>query len=77
MPETADLFDFGLYDYVVDAIDTVTGKLTIIERAKAAGVPVISAMGAGNKVHADRFEVADIYDRMQEAWNRITQGGIF
>ena len=45
MPETADQFDFSQYDYVVDAIDTVTGKLEIIERAKAAGVPVISSMG--------------------------------
>ena len=62
LPETADQFDFSEYDYVVDAIDTVTGKLTIIERAKEAGVPVISAMGAGNKVHPEMFEVADIYD---------------
>ncbi|MEE3468462.1 MAG: tRNA threonylcarbamoyladenosine dehydratase [Eubacterium sp.] len=62
LPDTQDQFDFHEYDYVVDAIDTVTGKLTIIEKAKNAGVPVISAMGAGNKVHADMFEVADIYD---------------
>ena len=46
LPDTADQFDFRMYDYVVDAIDTVTGKLTIITKAKAAGVPVISAMGA-------------------------------
>lgn len=62
LPETADIFDFGEYDYVVDAIDTVSGKLTIIEHSKAAGVPVISAMGAGNKIHPEMFEVADIYD---------------
>lgn len=62
LPETQDQFDFSEYDYVVDAIDTVTGKLTIIENAKKAGVPVISSMGAGNKVRADLFEVADIYE---------------
>ncbi len=61
LPETQDLFDFHEYDYVVDAIDTVTGKLAIVEKAKAAGVPVISSMGAGNKLHASMFEVADIY----------------
>ena len=62
LPETQDQFDFSEYDYVVDAIDTVTGKLTIIENAKRAGVPVISSMGAGNKVNPVGFEVADIYD---------------
>ena len=61
LPETQDMFDFHDYDYVVDAIDTVTGKLAIIEKAKEAGVPAISAMGAGNKVQASMFEVADIY----------------
>lgn len=60
MPDTADSFDFSSYDYVVDAIDTVTGKLQIIKSAKAAGVPVISCMGAGNKLDATAFEVADI-----------------
>jgi tRNA A37 threonylcarbamoyladenosine dehydratase len=62
LPETADQFDFTEYDYVVDAIDTVTGKLTIIENAKKLKVPVISSMGAGNKVNPSGFEVADIYD---------------
>ena len=62
MPDTQDQFDFHEYDYVVDAIDTVTGKLAIIEKAKAAGVPVISSMGAGNKLDASMFEVADIYE---------------
>ena len=61
MPETADKLDFSQYDYVVDAIDTVTGKIEIIMQAKAAGVPVISSMGAGNKVDPTAFEVADIY----------------
>lgn len=61
MPATQDEFDFTEYDYVVDAIDTVTGKLTIIENAKKCGVPVISSMGAGNKIDPTAFEVADIY----------------
>lgn len=61
MPETEGEFDFSKYDYVVDAIDTVTGKLALIMQAKQAGVPVISSMGAGNKLDASAFEVADIY----------------
>lgn len=61
MPETADKLDFSQYDYVVDAIDTVTGKIEIIMQAQKAGVPVISSMGAGNKVDPTAFEVADIY----------------
>lgn len=60
MPETSSSFDFSRYDYVVDCIDTVKGKLHIIERAKAAGVPVISCMGAGNKVDPTQFRIADI-----------------
>lgn len=62
LPETADQFDFSAYDYVVDAIDTVSGKLALIEKARQAGVPVISAMGAGNKLDATAFRVADIYE---------------
>ncbi len=60
LPETADEFDFTQFDYVVDAIDTVSGKIALIERAKAANVPVISSMGAGNKLDATAFRVADI-----------------
>lgn len=60
LPQTADQFDFSQYDYVVDAVDTVTAKLEIIARAKAARVPVISSMGAGNKLDPTRFAVADI-----------------
>ena len=60
LPENADTFDFASYDYVVDAVDTVAAKLAIIERAKACGVPVISAMGAGNKLDPGRFRVSDI-----------------
>ena len=61
MPETEDEFDFTQYDYVVDAIDTVKGKLALIEKADRAGVPIISSMGAGNKLHPELFELADIY----------------
>lgn len=61
LPETADLFDFSEYDYVVDAVDTVTAKIAIILQAKEAGTPVISSMGAGNKMEASGFRVADIY----------------
>ena len=62
LPETAGDFDFGVYDYVVDAVDTVTAKLLIAEKAQDAGVPVISAMGTGNKLHPDRLEVADLFE---------------
>lgn len=62
LPENKGEFDFSRYDYVVDAIDTVAGKLAIIECAKEAGVPVISSMGAGNKTDAAAFQVADIYE---------------
>ncbi len=60
MPETADQFDFSNYDYIVDCIDTVKGKLEIIMRAKALKKPVISCMGAGNKVDPTKLKVADI-----------------
>ena len=60
LPENKDEFDFPKYTYVVDAVDTVTAKLTIIEEAKKAGVPVISSMGTGNKLDPTKFEVADI-----------------
>lgn len=62
MPDTKDEFDFTEYDYIVDAIDTVKGKLELVMNAKAAGTPIICSMGAGNKVDASAFEVADIYD---------------
>ena len=61
MPEKKDEFDFSKYDYVVDAVDTVKGKIEIIKCANDAKVPVISSMGAGNKIEASAFEVADIY----------------
>ena len=59
-PETADRFDFRDYDYIVDAIDTVTGKLALVERAMDAGTPIICCMGTGNKLDASAFQVADI-----------------
>ena len=62
LPETKDQFDFSSYDYVVDAIDTVTGKLALIEAAREAGTPIISAMGAGNKLDPSAFRVADIFE---------------
>lgn len=60
-PETASEFDFSQYDYVVDAIDTVSGKIELVMQAQAAGIPIISSMGAGNKLSPERFEVTDIY----------------
>ena len=62
LPETKGEFDFSSYSYVVDAVDTVTAKLSLAEEAKAAGVPIISAMGAGNKLDPTAFEVADLYE---------------
>ncbi len=59
-PDTADSFDFTEYDYVVDAIDTVTGKLALIEGAKAAGVPILCCLGTGNKLDPSKFQITDI-----------------
>ena len=59
-PQTAENFDFTRYSYVVDAIDTVTGKLALVTAAQAAGVPIISCMGTGNKLDPTRFQIADI-----------------
>lgn len=61
LPETKDEFDFSQYSYVVDAVDTVTAKLQLVMEAKEAGVPIISSMGAGNKLDPSAFQVADIY----------------
>ena len=60
-PDTADQFDFSQYDYVVDAIDTVTGKISLVLQAQSVGTPIISSMGAGNKLDPTAFQVADIY----------------
>lgn len=62
LPENAEGFDFSKYDYVVDAVDTVSAKIGIAQKAKELGVPAISSMGAGNKLHPELFEVADIYE---------------
>ena len=62
LPENANDFQFDEYDYVVDAVDTVTAKLELIMRSQSLGVPIISAMGAGNKIDAGRLKIADIYD---------------
>ena len=61
LPDTAEEFDFSAYDYVVDAVDTVSAKIELVLRAKEANVPIISCMGAGNKLDPTRFEVTDIY----------------
>ena len=60
LPDTADQFDFSAYDYIVDAIDTVTGKLQLVQQAHAAGTPIICSMGTGNKLDPSAFLVADI-----------------
>jgi tRNA A37 threonylcarbamoyladenosine dehydratase len=61
LPETAKEFDFTQYSYVVDAIDTVTGKIQLVMQAREAGVPIISCMGTGNKLNPMELEIADIY----------------
>lgn len=61
LPENADEFPFEEYDYIVDAVDTVTAKIELVMKAKEVGVPIISSMGAGNKLDASAFRVADIY----------------
>ncbi len=61
LPENADMINFNSFDYIVDAIDTVTGKIAIIERAKRLGVPIISCMGTGNKTDPSALKVSDIY----------------
>ena len=70
-PETADQFDFSKFDYVVDAIDTVTGKLQIVENAVRCNVPVISSMGTGNKLDPSRFQVSDISKTTMDPLARI------
>ena len=61
LPENSDEFDFKQYDYIVDAVDTVTAKIELVMQAEQAGVPIISSMGTGNKMNPAEFEVADIY----------------
>ena len=71
LPETADQFDFTQYDYVVDAVDTVTAKIEIILKAQKAGIPVISSMGAGNKLDPSKFEAADVYKTSVDPLARV------
>ena len=71
LPENAHEFDFAQYDYVVDAVDTVAAKIAIIIAAKAAGVPVISSMGAGNKMDPGKFQVADIFKTSVDPLARV------
>lgn len=71
LPETQEQFDFTQYDYVVDAIDTVTGKIALVMHAKESGVPIISSMGAGNKLNPAAFEVADIYKTSVDPLARV------
>ena len=71
LPETADHFDFREYDYVVDAIDTVTGKIQLILQAREAGTKIISCMGAGNKLDPTKFAIADIYKTSVDPLARV------
>ena len=71
LPENKEMFDFTQYDYVVDAVDTVTAKIEIILQAQRAGTPVISSMGAGNKMDPSKFEVADIYKTSVDPLARV------
>ena len=71
LPENAHEFDFAQYDYVVDAVDTVAAKIAIIMAAKAANVPVISSMGAGNKMDPGKFQVADIFKTSVDPLARV------
>lgn len=71
LPETAEQFDFSRYDYIVDAIDTVTGKLQLVLSAKEAGIPIISAMGAGNKLDPTAFRVSDLSKTKNDPLCRI------
>ena len=70
-PDTAPLFDFREYDYIVDAIDTVAGKIALVMQAREAGVPVICSMGAGNKLDPAAFEVADLYSTSVDPLARV------
>ena len=68
MPDTADEIDLSGYDYIVDAVDTVTAKLELVMRAKALDVPIICALGAGNRLDPSRLRIADIYETSMCPW---------
>lgn len=71
LPETVDQFDFATFDYVIDAVDTVSAKIALVEAAFAAGVPIVSSMGAGNKLDPTAFRVADIYETSVDPLARV------
>lgn len=71
LPETADRIDLSVYDYIIDAVDTVSAKIELVCRANQAGVPIICSMGAGNKLDPTRFEVADIYQTSVDPLARV------
>ena len=71
LPDTKDQFDFTKWDYVVDAVDTVTAKLLIIEEAQKAGVPVISCMGCGNRLDPSKLEITDIYKTVKDPLSKV------
>mgnify|MGYP000385168314 FL=1 len=70
LPENAEEFPFEEYDYVVDAVDTVTAKIELVMKCKEKNVPIISSMGAGNKLDASAFRVADIYKTKSAHWRK-------
>lgn len=76
MPDIAEEYDLTLYDYIVDAIDTVTAKIELIVRAKANNIPIISSMGAGNKLNPTELEVADIYKTSVDPLARVMRHGL-
>ena len=76
LPETADKFDFSQYDYVVDAIDTVKGKIELVMQARESGTPIISSMGAGNKLDPTAFEVTDIFKTSMDPLARVMRGAL-
>lgn len=71
LPETVDQFDFAAYDYVVDAVDTVSAKIALVEASREAGAPIVSSMGAGNKLDPAAFRVADIYETSVDPLARV------
>ncbi|MEC4272485.1 tRNA threonylcarbamoyladenosine dehydratase [Adlercreutzia sp. R25] len=71
LPETASQFDFAAYDYVIDAVDTVSAKIALVEAARAAVAPIVSSMGAGNKLDPTAFRVADIYETSVDPLARV------
>lgn len=71
LPDTKDQFDFTKWDYVVDAVDTVTAKLLIIEETQKAGVPVISCMGCGNRLDPSKLEITDIYKTVKDPLSKV------